>query len=67
MIANGRGTEEWVTLEDFAGFGWQHPLLGAAFSIFLLSLAGFPLTAGFLGKLYILRARQSRAGSRCWR
>ncbi|HYH79802.1 MAG TPA: proton-conducting transporter membrane subunit, partial [Longimicrobium sp.] len=26
------------------------------FSIFLLSLAGFPLTAGFLGKLYILRA-----------
>ncbi|HEX7239553.1 MAG TPA: NADH-quinone oxidoreductase subunit N, partial [Longimicrobiaceae bacterium] len=56
LIANGRGTEEWVTLEDFAGFGWRHPLLGAAFSIFLLSLAGFPLTAGFLGKLFILRA-----------
>jgi NADH-quinone oxidoreductase subunit N len=45
-----------VALSDFAGFGWQQPLLGAAFSIFLLSLAGFPLTGGFIGKLFILRA-----------
>jgi NADH-quinone oxidoreductase subunit N len=30
--------------------------LGAAFAVFLLSLAGFPLTGGFIGKLYILRA-----------
>jgi NADH-quinone oxidoreductase subunit N len=44
------------SLDDFAGFGWQQPLFGAAFAVFLLSLAGFPLTAGFIGKLYILRA-----------
>ncbi|HEX2093806.1 MAG TPA: NADH-quinone oxidoreductase subunit N [Longimicrobiaceae bacterium] len=56
LIANGSGVSERVTLEDYAGFGWRHPLLGAAFSVFLLSLAGFPLTGGFIGKLYILRA-----------
>ncbi|MEX2570405.1 MAG: NADH-quinone oxidoreductase subunit N [Gemmatimonadota bacterium] len=56
VIANTRGRRELNTLDDYAGFGWQQPLLGAIFSILLLSLAGFPLTGGFIGKLYILRA-----------
>jgi NADH-quinone oxidoreductase subunit N len=56
LIANGRGTQERVTLEDFAGLGWQQPLMAGAFAVFLLSLAGFPLTGGFIGKLYILRS-----------
>lgn len=59
VIANARGDRERVTLEDYAGFGWERPWLGAAFAVFLLSLAGFPLTGGFLGKLYILRAALS--------
>jgi NADH-quinone oxidoreductase subunit N len=57
VIANSREDgEERVALEDWAGFAGQKPGLAALFSIFLLSLAGFPLTAGFLGKMYILRA-----------
>jgi NADH-quinone oxidoreductase subunit N len=58
LIANSREAtgEERVALEDWAGFAREKPLLAAMFSIFLLSLAGFPLTAGFLGKLFILRA-----------
>ena len=56
VIANSRGAEERVTLEDYAGLASQKPVLAALFSVFLLSLAGFPLTAGFLGKLYILQA-----------
>jgi NADH-quinone oxidoreductase subunit N len=56
VIANSHGDRERVSLEDYAGFGWQQPLLGAAFGLFLLSLAGFPLTGGFLGKLYIIRS-----------
>jgi NADH-quinone oxidoreductase subunit N len=56
VIANSRDGVERVTLEDYAGFAKQQPLLAALFAIFLLSLAGFPLTAGFLGKLYILRS-----------
>jgi len=56
VIANARGVNERMTLDDFAGFGWKQPVLGAIFSVFLLSLAGFPLTGGFIGKLYILRS-----------
>jgi NADH-quinone oxidoreductase subunit N len=31
-------------------------MIGAIFAVLLLSLAGFPLTGGFIGKLYILRS-----------
>ena len=43
-------------LADYRGLGWRRPLLGALFVIFLLSLAGFPPTGGFIGKLYLLLA-----------
>jgi NADH-quinone oxidoreductase subunit N len=43
-------------LTDYRGLGWRKPWLGVALVIFLLSLAGFPPTAGFVGKLYLLRA-----------
>lgn len=56
VIANARGDRERVALEDYAGLGWERPVMGAAFAILLLSLAGFPLTGGFIGKVYILRA-----------
>lgn len=43
-------------LSDYAGLGWTHPWAAAILSLFLLSLAGLPPTAGFVGKVYILRA-----------
>jgi len=43
-------------IDDFAGLGFKQPGLAAALSIFLLSLAGIPLTAGFAGKFFIFRA-----------
>ncbi len=43
-------------LADFRGLGWAHPFLGATLVVFLLSLAGFPPTGGFIGKLYLLSA-----------
>lgn len=39
-----------LTLEQMAGMGIKHPILGACFTVFLLSMAGIPLTAGFIGK-----------------
>src|SRR5690606_23869929 len=56
VIVNSRDGRERISLQDYAGFGWQQPFLGFVFSVLLFSLAGFPLTAGFMGKLYILRA-----------
>jgi NADH-quinone oxidoreductase subunit N len=44
------------TFEGFNGFAKQQPLLAATTTIFLLSLAGIPLTAGFLSKFYMLKA-----------
>jgi len=46
--------EEKLQIEDYAGFGWRQPMLGVLLTIFLLSLAGFPGTAGFIAKLYLL-------------
>lgn len=39
-----------LTLDQIAGIGLKHPILGAFFTIFLLSMAGIPLTSGFIGK-----------------
>ncbi len=40
-------------LRSFSGLGTASPLLAALFALFLFSLAGIPLTAGFLGKFYV--------------
>ncbi len=39
-----------LSLDQLAGLGVKHPLLGAFLTIFLLSMAGIPLTSGFIGK-----------------
>ena len=44
------------TFEGFNGFAKHQPLLAATAVVFLLSLAGIPLTAGFLAKYYMLSA-----------
>lgn len=43
-------------LEDYRGLFWRRPALAAVFTAMLLSLAGLPLTAGFLGKFYVVAA-----------
>ncbi len=45
-----------LTLESVAGLGRRYPWLTAVMTIFLLSLAGVPPLAGFLGKLYVFSA-----------
>ncbi len=48
--------EEGSRLESYRGLAQRRPALAAAMSVFLLALAGFPPTAGFLGKILILSA-----------
>lgn len=43
-------------LADLRGLFWQRPYLAAAMTVALLSLAGIPLTAGFIAKFYIVTA-----------
>ena len=51
-----RREDKFVNLTDYAGLGAKRPGLAALLSIFMLSLAGVPGTAGFAGKFFIFRA-----------
>jgi len=53
LVAMSRKGVEYTALDDFAGLGRRYPWLAACLSVFLLSLAGFPPTAGFLAKFYV--------------
>ena len=50
---NGRDNDD---LSDYEGLFWRRPLLATFFTGMLLSLAGIPLTIGFVGKFYIFAA-----------
>ena len=52
----GGKDEKYVTLEDYAGLSQRHPVAAAVLSLFLLSLLGLPVTAGFFGKFYVFKA-----------
>jgi NADH-quinone oxidoreductase subunit N len=51
-----RSEDKLVNLTDYAGLGARRPVLAAVLTLFLLSLAGIPGTAGFAGKFFIFRA-----------
>lgn len=48
---NDRRTE----FEDYNGIGFKSPVLAFSLSLFMLSLLGLPLTAGFVGKVLVFR------------
>ena len=57
VLSNGNRDAE--NLEDYRGLFWRRPALATVFTVMLLSLAGIPITAGFIGKFYILTAGAS--------
>ncbi|MBA4285822.1 MAG: NADH-quinone oxidoreductase subunit NuoN [Xanthomonadaceae bacterium] len=44
------------TLWDYRGLFWRRPYLTAIMTVCMLSLAGIPMTAGFIGKFYAITA-----------
>jgi NADH-quinone oxidoreductase subunit N len=52
----GNRKDEGLSVDDWAGLGQRHPTAALAMTLFLLSLAGVPPTAGFFGKFYLFRA-----------
>ncbi len=48
--------QERENLIEYEGLFWQRPWLAGIFTFMLLSLAGIPLTVGFIGKFYIFTA-----------
>ena len=60
LAAKGKGGESDVRVDDLSGLAASRPWLSLALTIAMLSLLGFPGTAGFMGKWYILVAAVSR-------
>jgi NADH-quinone oxidoreductase subunit N len=57
IVAQLGGTgERRVEIEDFTGLARRQPAMAACLSLFLLSLLGLPVAAGFLGKFYVFNA-----------
>jgi NADH-quinone oxidoreductase subunit N len=52
----GGAGEKRLSLDDYAGLAQRQPVAAAVLSLFLLSLLGLPVTAGFFGKFYIFKA-----------
>jgi NADH-quinone oxidoreductase subunit N len=56
VLSKGAPARDADTLADYAGLLWRRPWLAGVFTMMLLSLAGIPLTMGFIGKFYVLAA-----------
>lgn len=54
LLSDREGEPE--LLQDYSGLFWRNPVAAGLFSLFLLSLAGIPMTAGFIGKFYLFAA-----------
>jgi NADH-quinone oxidoreductase subunit N len=52
----GGAGEKHLSFEDYTGLAQRQPVAAAVLSLFLLSLLGLPVTAGFFGKFYIFKA-----------
>ncbi|HEX2233938.1 MAG TPA: NADH-quinone oxidoreductase subunit N [Thermoleophilaceae bacterium] len=64
VIARERVSEHGDDLTSFAELGRAQPWLAWPMTIAMLSLAGFPATAGFIGKFYLINA--SVSGDYTW-
>ena len=51
----GQKNDRRTDFEDFNGIGFKSPLIAFSLSLFMLSLLGLPLTAGFIGKVLVFR------------
>ena len=59
LSVKGRNGESDVLIDDLAGLAARRPWLAFALAVCMLSLLGFPGTAGFIGKWYIIVAATS--------
>lgn len=61
-VSGGDVASERLQLDEWAGLAQRRPAAALAMTVFLLSLAGFPPTAGFFGKFYVFRAALMKPG-----
>ncbi len=66
VVAGVVGLGVGPLVDDWRGLGARHPLLSASFAVMLLSLAGVPLTIGFVSKFVLFSAAVDARGYFVW-
>ncbi len=66
VVAGVAGLGIGPLIDDWKGLGVRRPLLGAAFALMLLSLAGVPLTIGFVSKFVLFSSAVQAQGWFIW-
>jgi NADH-quinone oxidoreductase subunit N len=66
LILMGSYHREAVSYDDLLGVGRRHPAVGLSMTLAVLSLMGFPPTAGFFGKWYVFSAALSAGDQYVW-
>lgn len=66
LIVMGSKGKEAVTFDDITGAGRRNPIAAFPFVVGVLSLMGFPPTAGFFGKYYVFNAAIQAGGGMIW-
>jgi len=53
VLLLGQKGNEYLNISDYSGLGFKMPVVAFSMSVFMLSMAGIPPLAGFVGKFYI--------------
>ncbi|MCK4858625.1 MAG: NADH-quinone oxidoreductase subunit N [candidate division Zixibacteria bacterium] len=56
LVDSSSGTKDRTSLDSYAGLARLNPIVGVVLTLFLISLAGFPPTAGFIAKFVLFKA-----------
>ena len=56
LMSSPYSTHDAESIADYRGLFWRRPVLTAVLTVMMLSLAGIPLTAGFIGKFFVVMA-----------
>src|SRR5699024_5184052 len=54
LISSPYSGQDASGLHNYRGLFWRRPYLAAIMTVMMLSLAGIPMTAGYIGKFYAL-------------
>jgi NADH-quinone oxidoreductase subunit N len=63
LMSHADGKRDADMMNDYRGLFWRRPYLASIFTLALFSLAGIPLTAGFIAKFYVVTGV---IGSKLW-
>lgn len=62
LVYASTGGKDVESIEDLRGLAWKKPAVGIGMAVFMFSMAGIPLTAGFMGKYFIFAQTISQGG-----